>query len=260
MKKALSLLTLCLLSAGAFADNYIVGKLAPEKQVEVRSEVSGIVDSYQVDSGDAIKQGAPLLSISQQDYTLEADLAKYDLAVKKAERDMQEKQLIRYQSLFKKHGISEGDYENQLRLTHISRAEQQRSQTQYAIAQRTLTKAMPNAPFDGVVALRAVEVGQFISVGDALYTLADIHTLKVRFHVLESDFDPFHKGDTVQVTIPADAQTVTGTVSLFSPVMADNDPGFLVEVTIDNAQRQWLPGMEAYVHVNEHTPTAEAGQ
>lgn len=247
MKKLL--LCLCMISMNSFANNYVVGKLIPEKIVTVRSEVNGVVDSFNVDNGDEVSLGSSLASISKQDYTLNIHLAKYDLDVKKAELEMQEKQLQRYRSLFKNKGISEGDFENQLRLTQIGRAEYNISKTQYEIAQRVLDKSTPDAPFDGVITLRSVEVGQFISVGDPLYIIADLSKLKVRFHLLESDFQQFHKGDSVTVIVPSLDKTLTGRVTLLSPLMQDNDPGFLVEITLDKGSLH--PGMEVYVYFNQ---------
>ena len=73
----------------------------------------------------------------------------------------------------------------------------------------------------------------------------------MQFYLLETDFDQFQKGDNVNVYIPSTAQTLTGKVSTFSPVKQDNEPGFLVEITLDNTHKQLYPGMEAYVHFNE---------
>ncbi|MCL1047179.1 efflux RND transporter periplasmic adaptor subunit [Shewanella electrodiphila] len=254
MIKTAVFLYLCLFSTYSFASNYIVGKLIPEKSVIIRSEVSGVVDSFQVDSGDPVSLNTPLLSISHIDYGLNVDLARYNIDVKRSELEAQENQLKRYQSLLKSKGISEGTFENQLRLTNISRAEHNMSKTEYEISQRTLAKAAPQAPFDGVVTQRSIEVGQFISVGDSLYSIADFSKLKVSFHLLESDFDQFVKGDSVKVTIPSIPLQVTGKISLFSPVMQENAPGFAVEVTLENADNQLHPSMEVYVHFNEESP------
>ncbi|ARD24370.1 efflux RND transporter periplasmic adaptor subunit [Shewanella japonica] len=254
MNQTIVLLLLCLFSSHSLANNYLVGKLIPEKSVIIRSEVSGVVDSFQVDSGDSVSFNSSLLSISKADYSLNLDLAKYNIDVKYAKLETQEKQLKRYQSLLSSKGISEGTFENQLRLANISRAEHNISKTEHEIAKRTLAKATPHAPFDGVVTLRSIEVGQFISIGDSLYAIADLETLKVRFYLLESDFDQFKKGDKVKVTIPSIAQQITGQVSLFSPVMQENDPGFMVEVSLDNTNNQLHSGMEVYVHFNGGEP------
>lgn len=251
MKKSLIVAILCSVSLNTFADDYVVGKLAPEKTVIVKSEVAGVVGQFNVDNGDTVTVESPLLSISKIDYSLNLELAKYDIDVKYAELETQEKQLQRYQSLLKSNGISKGNFEEQLRVTNISRAQYNISKTQYKIAERTLNKASLKAPFGGFITQRSVEVGQFISVGDPLYTIADLTKLTVQFYLLETDFDRFQKGDNVSVYIPSTEQTLLGTVSTFSPVKQDNDPGFLVKVTLDNTHNQLYPGMEAYVHFNE---------
>lgn len=69
MKKIL-FLSLFMMTSYSFADNYIVGKLAPEKMVTIRSEVNGVVDSFNVDNGDNVSLRSPLLSISEKDYLL----------------------------------------------------------------------------------------------------------------------------------------------------------------------------------------------
>lgn len=251
MKINLAFLIIWATSANTFADDYVVGQLAPEKVVVIKSEVTGIVEQFEVDSGDTVALKSPLLSISKSDYSLNVELAKYDREVKYAELETQEKQLQRYRSLLKNNGISKGNFEEQLRVTNISRAEHKISKIRYEISERTLNKATPKAPFSGIVTQRSIEVGQFISVGDPLYTIADLTQLTVRFYLLETDFDQFKKGDKVKVSLPSLAQDLTGVVSIFSPVKQYNEPGLLVEVTLDNTHNQLYPGMEAYVHFNE---------
>ncbi|MFZ3463452.1 MULTISPECIES: efflux RND transporter periplasmic adaptor subunit [Vibrio] len=252
MKKRSVLIPLFLLSSAAHAaSDYVVGQLIPEKSVVVKSEVVGVVDSYRYDNGDSVTQGQELLSLSSEDYALSLDLARNELEVSRAELDIQEKQLKRYQSLLTSNGVSASDVDNQIRVTNIGRAQFNVSNTHYKIAARTLDKASPDAPFDGVVINRSVELGQFISVGDALFTIADMERLKVRFHLLEIDFNKFSKGEKVKVEVPSVEQTLDGTITLLSPAFQNSEPGFLVEVTVENANGKLNPGMESYVYFND---------
>ncbi len=240
-----------LFSSIAGANNYIVARLAPTKNVVVRSEVSGIVNSYTYENGDDVRQGEGLLSLSAKDYSLNVDLSKYEMDVSTSELEAQEKQLKRYQSLFNKKGVSASDLENQLRVTNISRAQLNVNKTKYKIAQRTLGKSTPDAPFDGVVIDRGIELGQFVSVGDPLYTIADMSQLKIRFHLLEMDFNKFKKGDTLKVTIPSTGKSYTGIVSVLSPAIRESEPGFVVEVTLDNHDAELNPGLASHVYFGE---------
>ncbi|CAH1594746.1 RND transporter [Vibrio jasicida] len=252
MKKRFVLIPLFLLSGAAHAaSDYVVGQLIPEKSVVVKSEVVGVVDSYRYDNGDVVTQGQELLSLSSEDYALSLDLARNELEVSRAELDIQEKQLKRYQSLLTSNGVSASDVDNQIRVTNIGRAQFNVSNTHYKIVARTLDKASPDAPFDGVIINRSVELGQFISVGDALFTIADMERLKVRFHLLEIDFNKFSKGEKVKVEVPSVEQTLDGTITLLSPAFQNSEPGFLVEVTVDNANGELNPGMESYVYFND---------
>ena len=249
--KLIPILSILILSPVTLAENYIVGQLVPEKNVIVRSEVSGIINSYNYDNGDNIDQGEELLLLSAKDYALNVKLAKYEVDVSKSELEAQEKQLQRYQSLFKGKGISASDLDNQIRITNIGRAQFNVSKTQYEIAKRTFDKSTPNSPFSGVIINRTVELGQFISVGDPLYTIADISKLKVRFYLLEVDFTKVTKGDEVKVIIPSIEKSFIGKVTLLSPAFMENEPGFLVEVTLANSNEQLKPGMESHVYFNE---------
>lgn len=75
--------------------------------------------------------------------------------------------------------------------------------------------------------------------------------LKVRFHLLEIDFNKFSKGEKVKVEVPSVEQTLDGTITLLSPAFQNSEPGFLVEVTVDNANGELNPGMESYVYFND---------
>lgn len=252
MNKKSALIPLFFLSSIVHASNdYVVGQLIPEKSVIVKSEVVGVVDSYAYDNGDSVTQGQELLSLSSQDYALNLELARNELEVSQAELDIQEKQLKRYQSLLKSKGVSASDVDNQIRVTNIGRAQFNVSNTQYKIAARTLDKATPDAPFDGVIIDRSVEMGQFISVGDPLFTIADMDMLKVSFHLLEIDFNKFTKGEAVKVEVPSVNKTLDGTITLLSPAFKNSEPGFLVEVTVQNTEGLLNPGMESYVYFND---------
>lgn len=252
IKKRITLISILLFSSMAYsANDYVVGQLKPDKSVVIRSEVTGVVDFYSHDNGDIVKIGQELLSISSEDYALNLELAKYELDISKAELNIQEKQLIRYESLLKSKGVSVSDVDSQVRTTNISKSQVNVSKTQYKIAKNTLDKSTPEVPFDGVIIKRSVEVGQFISVGDSLYTIASLEKLKVKFYLLESDFNKFSKGELVNIYIPSKNEKLKGNVSLLSPALNDGDPGYLVEVTVDNSAGLLNAGMESYVYFND---------
>lgn len=70
-------------------------------------EVGGVVDAYYKKVSD------PLLALSVEDSILSVELAKYELEVSQSELNAQDKQLKRYQSLYKSKGISVSDFDSQ---------------------------------------------------------------------------------------------------------------------------------------------------
>lgn len=230
---------------------YSIAPLLPEKQVVIRSQVAGIVDTYNFENGDAIKKGSPLLAISARDYTLNLNLAKFELDISKSELETQQKQLKRLQTLHKTKSISASDLDNQTRVTNISRDQRNVSNVKYEMARETMNKSTPRAPFGGVIVDRSVELGQFISVGDPLYTIADTQQLKARFHLLEEDFTKLKKGQRLNVVVPSTGATMVGSITLLSPSIQTDAPGFLVEVTLDNSSATLSAGMESRVYLSE---------
>ena len=254
-KKLIFIVALLSISANTFAavlnNNYVVGQIVPAREVVIRSEVGGVVDAYYKDVADSVEKGESLLALSIQDNELSVNLSKYELDVSQSELSAQDKQLKRYQSLYKTKGISASAFDEQRRVTDVSRAKFNVTKTQFAIALRTFDKSTPDSPFNGIILTRSVELGQFISVGDPLYTVVDMSQVKVRFYLLESDISEVSKGDEVKVYIPSLKQTVTGKVTLVSPAFQAVDPGFMVEVNVQNPEGKFKPGMQAHVVFEE---------
>lgn len=102
-----------------------------------------------------------------------------------------------------------------------------------------------------MILTRSIELGQFISVGDPLYTIVDMSQAKVRFYLLESDIGEASKGAQIKVEIPSLKQTVMGEVTLVAPAFQIGEPGYMVEVSLNNAAGDFKPGMQAHV-IFEH--------
>ncbi|PST90638.1 efflux RND transporter periplasmic adaptor subunit [Photobacterium jeanii] len=248
MKKYLCLGLLFVCSQVVYAKDYAMGYLAPIRSVTVSSEVTGIVDEYSSEIGDAIAQGEVLVKLSIVDNLLNVKLAKAELGVSQNELITQEKQLQRFASLYKTKGISASDYDEQNRVTTLSRAQVEVDKIKLAMAQREKDKSEIKAPFSGTILKRNVELGQFIPSGEALYTLVDLHKVKVQFHLLESDILATKVGDKVSVIIPAlNNKVMAGKVDILAPAFEAGEPGFLVEVVVDNPEQILKAGMQAKV-------------
>ncbi|WP_261858723.1 efflux RND transporter periplasmic adaptor subunit [Photobacterium sanguinicancri] len=250
--KDLGVITLFIISPFAMSEDYAMGSLVPVRSVTVSSEVTGIVDEFDKGVGDSIAAGEVLVKLSIADNALNIKLAKAELDVSLHELTTQEKQLQRFSSLYETKGISASDYDEQHRKTRLSRAQVEVDKIKLAMVQREKEKSEVKAPFSGLILKRNIELGQFIPSGEKLYTLVDMSKVKVEFYLLESDVMSTHKGDVVNVIIPAlNNKSVQGYVDILSPAFEAGDPGFLVEVIVDNTGSKLKPGMQARVKLAE---------
>jgi len=233
-----------------FADNYVTGQLVALRSVTISNEVTGVVDEFNKDIGDQVSVGEALAKLSIADNLLNVQLAEAELAVSLNELQIQEKQLQRYQALYKTKGISASEYDEQRRKTNTNKAQVEVDKIKLAIAKRQQDKSEVKAPFSGVILTRSLELGQFIPTGEPLYTLVDMSQVKVRFYLLESDVLTINVGDVVHVTIPAlNKQKLIGNVVILAPAFQTNEPGFLVEVLLENSRRNLKPGMQARIEL-----------
>lgn len=183
------------------------GTVEPVTEVEVGTQVSGIIDKIYVDYNSEVKKGDVIAEMDM--VTLLSDLksaqASYDSA--EAEYNYQEKTYNRNKTLYEKGHISEEDFDeyeyNYLRAKSSltsAKAELERSQ-------RELSYATITAPIDGIVIEKAVEEGQTVAAGfetpTLFYIAADMTKMQVVADVDEADIGGVEVGQRCVFTVDA---------------------------------------------------------
>jgi HlyD family secretion protein len=183
------------------------GTIEPVTEVQVGTQVSGIIDKIYVDYNSVVKKGELIAEMDK--VTLQSDLASqranYDGA--KAEYDYQKKTYERNEKLHQKQLISDTDYESSLYSYQKAQSAYESSQASLAKAQRNLSYATITAPIDGVVISRDVEAGQTVASGfetPTLFTIAaDLTQMQVVADVDEADIGGVREGQRVTFTVDA---------------------------------------------------------
>jgi membrane fusion protein (multidrug efflux system) len=107
-----------------------------------------------------------------------------------------------------------------------------------------LDKTVIAAPFDGVLGLRSVSVGQYLAPGDPIFKLEAIDPLKVDFRVPEIYFANVRIGAEIKVTVDAlPDENITGKVYAIDPLVDEQGRAIVVRATIPNKDRQLRPGL-----------------
>lgn len=183
------------------------GTIEPVTEVEVGTQVSGIVDKLYADYNSVVTKGQLIAEMDK--ITLQSEMASAQASYdgNKAEYDYQLRNYERSKTLHDKKLISETDYELALYNYEKSKSLFDSSKAALAKAQRNLSYATITSPIDGVVINRAVEEGQTVAAGfetPTLFTIAaDLTQMQVVADVDEADIGEVKEGQRVAFTVDA---------------------------------------------------------
>lgn len=207
-----------------------LGSLRAVAGTEITAQIAGNVVQVAFRSGARVHQGDLLVRLddSSQLATLHADQAKLQLA---------RATLARTRKLYAAHAASQSDL--------------QQAQADYGTAaavlegdQAVLQKLHIVAPFDGVVGIREVSLGQYVSPGTAIVNLQNDDPLYLDFTLPQGRLSEVKAGLSVTFTTDAYAgQTFTGTVTAIGSQVDPQTRNFSVQATLKNADGRLRPGL-----------------
>ena len=194
------------------------GTIEPVTEVEVGTQVSGIIDKIYADYNSVVTKGQLIAEMDR--VTLQSEVASQRAAYNgaKAEYENQQKNYERNRGLHEKQLISDTDYEQSVYNYEKAKSNYESSQASLAKAERNLSYATITSPIDGVVINRAVEEGQTVASGfetPTLFTIAaDLTQMQVVADVDEADIGGVEEGQRVSFTVDAyPNDTFEGTVT-----------------------------------------------
>ena len=194
------------------------GTIEPVTEVEVGTQVSGIIDKIYADYNSVVTKGQLIAEMDR--VTLQSEVASQRAAYNgaKAEYEYQQKNYERNPGLHEKQLISDTDYEQSVYNYEKAKSNYESSQASLAKAERNLSYATITSPIDGVVINRAVEEGQTVASGfetPTLFTIAaDLTQMQVVADVDEADIGGVEEGQRVSFTVDAyPNDTFEGTVT-----------------------------------------------
>lgn len=210
----------------------LVGTLEANEQVEIKSEIDGVVEEITFAEGQPVKKDDVLFSIDQR---------KLAAALQQAQANLQlaETTARRYEELVKTQAVSQQEYDQTVANLATARAA-------LVLGQEQLEDATIKAPFDGTMGERLVSTGQFVSKGASLGFLVDYDPVKVSFYIPERYLGDIRTGQKVEMTVAAyPEETFTGEVYFIDPTINQDTRTALVKGTVPNPQNRLRPGMFA---------------
>jgi membrane fusion protein (multidrug efflux system) len=222
---------------------FTTGTLLANEEVELRPEVSGRVTSISFAEGSRVRKGDVLLRINDRD--LRAQLKRKEFEEKEASDNE-----VRMRRLLELKGISQEDYDRAANALGMIRAEKE-------VIQSELAKTEIMAPFDGIVGLRYVSEGSYVTSDMLVATMQDVNPIKVEFSVPEKYAKQIEPGSEITVRIGESDEEYNGSVYA---VEAKIDPAtrtMKARAKIPNPNGYLIPGSFAKVDITlEQLPNA----
>lgn len=213
-----------------------VGSLRANEAVMVRPEVAGRVASVRFNEGEAVKAGQALVALDTEIQSAELQRAEANLKLADVE-------FTRMNELLRRKAGSRTDYDKAL-------SQREAFQADLALAKAKLAKMTVHAPFDGVLGLRQISVGDYISAGQDLVGIVDLDPIKVDFRVPEVYLDLVKPGQRLAVTVDAlPGKSFEGELYAIDPQLDVNGRAIVLRARAANPDGVLKPGLFARVQL-----------
>jgi membrane fusion protein, multidrug efflux system len=213
-----------------------VGTMEPDEAVTVSPEIAGRIDRIHFSEGEEVAAGAVLVTLDAA--TLRAELDKARSDVNLAEQNRERAMTLAQRGT------------GTLRARDEAVAAYQVAQANLALAQARLEKATITAPFSGMVGLRAISAGAYVTPGTRIVELAKIDPIKVDFRVPELVLSSLRPGQPIRVVVDAlPGRTFEGEVYVIDPIVDVNGRAVRLRARIANPERVLKPGLFARVRI-----------
>lgn len=214
---------------------HAVGSVAAIQGIYVTTEIAGQVDEVLAVSGQTVKAGDLLLRLD--DSVDEADLKGLI-----AQRKLAQLQFERNSKLLKDKSVSRSDYDQ-------SRASLDSAEAAVAGKQAIIHKKNIAAPFSGQLGIVDINLGQYLSPGDAIVSLQSLDPIYVDYNLPERYLPDVQVGQEVEVEVQAwSGRRFKGVVSAINPGIDRGTRTLRLRATLDNPEHLLRPGMFAEVN------------
>jgi membrane fusion protein (multidrug efflux system) len=207
-----------------------IGTVAAVQGVSVSADLPGIVEQIAFESGGSVQEGDLLVQLDTRQ-------EQAQLAAIEAARDLAGLNFERMRGLVDDGAITRAEYDR-------AAAEQKQTEAQVQEIRATIARKTIRAPFSGILGLREVNLGQYLSPGDPVVSLQSLDPIYVNFGVPQQDTGHVGVGRNVRITIEEATEIeFTGRVTAIHSVVDEATRNIQVQATLANPKNRLRPGM-----------------
>src|SRR6266853_4577050 len=233
------------------------GNVEPYMTAPIYSRTSGYVKKWYVDIGARVKKGQLLAEIDTPEVDQQLQQSRGNLATAEANLRLAEITKNRYQDLLKTNAVSQQDVDNAAGTYNANNSIVQANQANVKQLETLQSFEKIYAPFDGIVTVRNVDVGDLINSGSApgtrtdLFHIAQPGKLRVYVYVPQEYSQAAAPGLTAELTLAEfPGRRFPGKLVRTANAINNATRTLLAEVDVDNPTGKLLSGSYAEVHLN----------
>lgn len=217
-----------------FLDNLsLSGSIEANEQVDIRSEISGIVESINFQEGTMVSKGQVLFKVN--DIELRAQLANV-----KTSQGLASENERRAKLLLEKEAISQEEYD-------IASADFKSSKAQTQLIQAQIAKTTVRAPFSGKIGLRAISNGTYVTPTTPIAKLVNTSQLKITFSIPEKYASQMKVGNALSFTTAGATEKFDAKIYAIEPEIEIATRTLKVRAIAQNPDGKLYPGTFANV-------------
>jgi membrane fusion protein (multidrug efflux system) len=207
-----------------------IGTVAAVQGVTVSADLPGTVERIAFESGTAVREGEVLA-------LLDTRQEQAQLTAAEAQRDLARLNFERMRGLLNERVISQSEFDR-------ATAEQRQGDARVGEIHAAIARKTIRAPFSGMLGIRRVNLGQYLSGGDALVTLQSLNPIYVNFGVPQQSSSQMRVGSPVRITSDSlPGVEFSGRVTAIDSIVDEATRNIQVQATLANPGGKLRPGM-----------------
>ncbi len=224
----------------------LTGTIEGLTSVLISSRFQGKVEQILVEDGQSVQTGATLITLDPLELNNAVRVAENNIRQAEANLHTAQMDYQRYQTLYSQNAITKQQLESTEARLISSRTEVDNAYANLNSAQKQAKDTLITTPVNGVIANKAVSVGQVVAPGNTLLTVEQLDQVYVVVHIEQKDVAAVQLGRDVAITVDAyPGKSFRGAIAVINPAAGNESRMFRVKVKIDNPDQLLKPGMFA---------------
>jgi membrane fusion protein, multidrug efflux system len=214
----------------------VIGTTAAIQGVTVSADLPGTVDKIHFESGQSVHAGDVLVELDTRE-------ERSQLAAAESDAELARINYGREQQLVKEGVVPKSEFDN-------ADANQKSTAAKVGEIKATIERKTIKAPFSGILGIRQVNLGQYMSAGQAFVSLQSLNPIYVNFGIPQQESPRVQVGHTLRITsddLPG--VTFNGRVNALDSVVNEATRNIQVQATLQNPGGKLRPGMFVQVEL-----------